>query len=54
MVVFTSNSRDPQGPEYVVEFFKVLPRDLKLAIQSGDEKTKEKVGLCILSPNPHI
>ena len=31
-----------QGPEYVVEFFKVLPRDLKLGIQTGDERTKDK------------
>lgn len=25
-----------------MEFFKVLPRDLKLGIQTGDEKTKDK------------
>ena len=32
-----------QGPEYVAAFYNVMPRCLKQALQTGDDKTKEKV-----------
>ena len=32
-----------QGPEYVAAFYNVMPRCLKQALQTGDDKTKDKV-----------
>ncbi len=32
-----------QGPEYVAAFYNVMPRSLKQALQTGDDKTKDKV-----------